>query len=136
MAATEAEKDASAELHNIVESMKREEALLSETLRRKGKLTDAREELTSLEVQNKYYDQQLRAAKKDFQCAKAKLDQDTERMKSKELRIGEDCLKIEELEETLERERNKLQTASDELEKCRERIVELNDHERTEKDEL
>jgi hypothetical protein len=58
MAATEAEKGASAELHNIVESVKREEGLLSETLRRtKESLAVAREELTSLEVQNKYYEQ-------------------------------------------------------------------------------
>jgi chromosome segregation ATPase len=78
----------------------------------------------------------LNAAKKDFQSANAKLERETERMKSTELRIGEDFLKIEELEEILERERNKFQTVRDELEKCRERIVKVNDEERTEKDEL
>jgi chromosome segregation ATPase len=103
-------------------------------------LAAACEKLTSLEAKNEHYDQQLRGAKEELERAKAEFDRETELMKSTELRIGNDCMKIEE---TLECEGGDLQTARDELEQCRQeslkvaqRIAELNDEVRSCKEEL
>jgi predicted nucleic acid-binding Zn-ribbon protein len=88
--------------------------------RKEQVLVAAREELASLEAKNQHYNQHLRAAKEELERANAEFDRETERMKSTELRIGDDLTKIEELEETPERECGGLQTARDESERCRQ----------------